>query len=166
MIYSLLVYLLGCFQHAEHEKFLIPENFTGTIVIFFDQKGSPIEYNQDSIRIYRVPDNGVLKSGLPRAKGVLNQKFYYVDSTGSILKELKYTVDVPNQKQKKETYVYGIFDGKMTINPDVNVARTKYSNTKSKKVDYIYFSVGDLRMMEENIEKSHSRIEQVIKEMK
>lgn len=165
IVILLAMILTSCIRNAEPEQYLVPEGFVGTVVVFFDQDSVAKEYSNDSIRIHRVPRNGILKSGFSRSKGILNQSFFYVDSTGSIISELEYVLKEPDSK-KNENYVYGIFDGKMTMNPMVSDDRRNYSNKDSEKRDYIYFSVGSVEEMTQNIEASHKRIEEVLKKMK
>ncbi|WP_461533110.1 DUF6843 domain-containing protein [Sinomicrobium sp.] len=53
--------LVGC-RRGEHAIFVVPENYTGYILVIYDQEnGSDIEYWNKS-RVYRIPSNGILLS--------------------------------------------------------------------------------------------------------
>ncbi len=58
---------------------LIPEGYTGTVEIWFNQaNGEQIEYENDK-RIYRIPKNGILNTQFSEQYGSNYPKFYYVN---------------------------------------------------------------------------------------
>ncbi len=65
------------------EIYLIPDNFIGTIDIYFDaDDGAEKEY-KDSVRIFRIPENGILKTKFSYCKGTYlkdGRKYYYVNN--------------------------------------------------------------------------------------
>jgi hypothetical protein len=114
---------LSCKKEAEKEVFYLHEGFSGPVAVIFDQeKGVSKEYDIDS-RIYRIPLNGVLYTQFPRVQGLLNQKFYYVNSSGDKL-ELSSMVLLTTTFDSSTVYVLKGVDGKFG------------------QVKYIYFSIG------------------------
>lgn len=47
---------------AESEKYILPPDFKGVVLIIFNQKDGVEEEYDGNTRIYRVPDKGVLKT--------------------------------------------------------------------------------------------------------
>lgn len=81
LLFLLLVisYQLG---KMESETFLIPQDFRGKFVIYFEEPcGTDIEY-ENGRRIYRIPDDGVLITKFKREAGYIDDEFYLVDNQG------------------------------------------------------------------------------------
>jgi len=82
------LFVMSCRENRRCEKeiYLIPKNFKGKIIVFFDQKGGmPIQY-EDSARIYKIPNSGFLRSQFPANGGCMSDnriKFFYSDSLGN-----------------------------------------------------------------------------------
>ncbi|MEQ1922952.1 MAG: hypothetical protein ABL952_10640 [Pyrinomonadaceae bacterium] len=67
-------------RKAEPETFLIPKDFRGMLVVFYNEPcGRPPIY-RDGRRVYEIPQDGVLITQSEENRGGLNQKFYLVDS--------------------------------------------------------------------------------------
>lgn len=65
---------------AEPETFLIPKEFRGSLVVFYNEPcGRPPIY-RNGRRVYEVSQEGVLITQFEENRGSLNQKFYLVDS--------------------------------------------------------------------------------------
>lgn len=78
-LYSLLIiFLLAACKTAEDEIFVIPENFTGYVIVIFNQpNGEKPTYFEDS-RVYVIPPSGILKTKFRPNYGTSNpSKFYY-----------------------------------------------------------------------------------------
>jgi len=125
-LFFITALIASCNTEAEKEAFLIPEGYTGTVAVLFDQEnGEPKEYEDDT-RLYRIPTNGVLYTQFSRVTGNLNQKFYYVSSSGE-KKELPslFLPLLPNTNYDSiKDYALRGFDGKFG------------------KIKYVYFAVG------------------------
>lgn len=67
---------------AEPETFLIPENFRGRIVIFYEESCAEKPLYENGRRLYRFPDDGILITKFKRPKGFLDRKFYFVNERG------------------------------------------------------------------------------------
>ena len=80
LILSLFV-LIGC-KKSEDTITLIPDGFTGSIKIWFNQKdGHKKEYEGEK-RLYIIPTNGVLKTNFDPQFGYHFSEFYYVEENG------------------------------------------------------------------------------------
>ena len=67
-------------RKAEPETFLIPKDFRGMLVVFYNEPcGRPPIY-RDGQRVYEISQEGVLITQFDENRGSLNQKFYLIDS--------------------------------------------------------------------------------------
>jgi hypothetical protein len=65
------------------ERYLIPENYIGPVIVIFNQKdGQPKEY-EGKRRLYRIPLTGVLFTQFKDEQGWINQDYYYVSPSGA-----------------------------------------------------------------------------------
>ena len=87
-IIYLYIILIACFtircnKNPEPETYLIPKGFTGRVDVIFNQKtGVPSKY-ENGRRIYMIPNNGILLSQFNDEYGIVNRKYYYVDSVNN-----------------------------------------------------------------------------------
>ncbi len=161
---SCVILLFGCKKNAESETFLIPDNYTGAIVIIFDQDNGNTKEYKDGRRIYNIPENGILYTQFSRVKGVLNQKFYYKNRSS---KELKQIVSEGIQiSDENESFVLDVYDGGFTVFPEGGIKEGKSGDYPT--VEWIYFTIGkysdnkeELRSIAnsivENIERSYPK---------
>ena len=78
---------LGCSKKDE-TIFLLPEGYTGYVVIIYGQTDGKEKKYEGSKRIYEIPSSGILKTKFSIDYGISNfPKFYYEDKTS---KELAY----------------------------------------------------------------------------
>lgn len=85
IIYNLilLITVTSCGQEAEDTIRLIPDGYKGTVLIIFNQEdGEPKEY-EDGKRLYRIPENGVLKTQFKPNYGTQKHQFFYVDNNNN-----------------------------------------------------------------------------------
>ena len=77
-IICILWALTCCNNKGEPEIFILPEGYTGCVLVIFNQKnGQPIEYSGSS-RVYRIPPSGILMSQFSTNKGWKDlPRFYY-----------------------------------------------------------------------------------------
>jgi len=84
---SFLLIIAGCNKSTPCEKeiYLLPENFWGTMIVYFNQpNGQKIEYEDDA-RVYHIPSSGYLKTQFPKNGGCMNNdrlQFFYIDNLG------------------------------------------------------------------------------------
>jgi len=80
-----IVFGYGSYAGTSKNIFLIPEGYTGRIVIIHGCKdGAPKEFDGFT-RIYKIPPNGILKTQFHfagTAFDALNSHFFYVDNSG------------------------------------------------------------------------------------
>lgn len=81
-MFAVLIFI-GCSERAEPEVHLIPEGFTGPVVIIFgDSSAAPVRYEGES-RVYDIPESGVLRTSSDVNEGVrLESEYFYVDEDG------------------------------------------------------------------------------------
>lgn len=81
-MFAVLIFI-GCSERAEPEVHLIPEGFTGPVVIIFgDSSATPVRYEGES-RVYDIPESGVLRTSSDVNEGVrLESEYFYVDEDG------------------------------------------------------------------------------------
>ena len=94
------------FRTASPELYLIPDDFRGEFVVYFDEPcGSTPIYDGKS-RIFRVPSNGVLITQASESHGYLNHRFESIDSDGNrkILPEFRRQ---NFETEQKEWNMYG-----------------------------------------------------------
>ena len=83
LILSFLMSITGCYNHPEPETYLLPKGFTGRATVIFNQKpGAPIK-NENGRRVYEIPANGILLTQFKDEYGIVNHKYYYVDSNNN-----------------------------------------------------------------------------------
>ena len=96
-VFKLVILLLipfctmQCSRLSEQTLYLIPNRFTGTIVVAFDQLNSTeLEY-RNGVRIFRIPANGILRTKFKANYGFHKPDVYfYVNPKGKIVKHLNY----------------------------------------------------------------------------
>ncbi len=64
------------------ERYLIPENYKGSVMVIFNQKDGEKEEYEGRRRLYRIPPTGVLFTQFKDEQGFINQDYYYVSSSG------------------------------------------------------------------------------------
>lgn len=75
LILSLL--LLGC-DNAENEAFILPKNYTGYILIIFNQSNGSLPKYDGKKRVYEVPVSGILRTSFTKNDGWTDfPQFYY-----------------------------------------------------------------------------------------
>jgi hypothetical protein len=74
----ILVLFTGC-ESGEKEILIVPRNFHGYILILYNQEaGSPEEYD-GSKRVYKIPDNGILRTQFKYNSGWRYPSEYYYE---------------------------------------------------------------------------------------
>ena len=61
---------------------LIPENYTGTIEIWFNQENGTEKKYEGEKRLYEIPENGILKTQFNPQFGYHFPEYYYVSRSG------------------------------------------------------------------------------------
>jgi hypothetical protein len=75
-------------HHLPPETFLIPETFQGKIIIYYNEPCGQEQPKTDSGYIYNIPANGIVILKRPIETGIIDQRYFIVDSKGRKEKEL------------------------------------------------------------------------------
>jgi hypothetical protein len=77
---SVFSFVLSCGQIGE-SICLIPKDFTGAVIIIFNQKdGLPPEI-ENGKHVYRIPSSGILKTQVKAKYKIEGHEYYYMDSS-------------------------------------------------------------------------------------
>ncbi|MDC7996386.1 DUF6843 domain-containing protein [Altibacter sp. HG106] len=98
------------FQKSENSIIIIPENYSGPVVITFNQEnGEPKTYERNS-RVYKINDNGVLKTQFdPQYKSHF-QKVYIQNDSSRVEVPVVFEVNEDSKDslaQASKIYAYG-----------------------------------------------------------
>jgi hypothetical protein len=64
------------------QRYLIPDNYKGPVVIVFNQKDGQKKEYEGLRRLYKIPSTGVLFTQFKEEQDWINQDYYYVSSNG------------------------------------------------------------------------------------
>ena len=82
----ILLLLMGCdIQTAEPEIHLIPQEFIGHVVLYFDVPDGSSPQREAEARLYKIPDSGQLSNSFAPNIGIRphnSMHFYYVNMQG------------------------------------------------------------------------------------
>lgn len=155
----LFLFLFNCVNYAEREIIYLPEKYSGTVAIIFNQQdGTHKEYLKKS-RIYRITNKGTIftQFSKPDINSYLNQKIYYVDNKNKVLNEIDdFSSSNHTHSFDNKTYKFNMF----------NIS-IKNKNTLEKD-DYIrcmYFSVGKINEKDSLIRVSHKKMEKLMRKL-
>jgi hypothetical protein len=94
-------------RNTAKEVFLLPDGFTGIVLIAFDQKDGLAEIGEHGVIAYKIPKNGVVKLKAPSPPSLLRSSYYFEDETGKRTL-LYYCTDQNEMKGNPNTlYVFG-----------------------------------------------------------
>ena len=100
MLFLIIFSILTSCQQGEQSIIVVPENYTGYVLIIYGQeKGEDKEY-QDKSRIYRIPENGVLLSKFPSNPGWSGFPKFYQSSISSE-NEIPYVIEIKDVPENK-----------------------------------------------------------------
>lgn len=153
----ILFFILYSCNNAEKEIFYIPKNYTGTIVVVFNQsKGETKEY-VDNKRIYKISNDGVLFTQFPepRNNSRLNQKFYYIENENQIINEIMDFNFSSNTKNK--IYKFNSFSASI---------KSENISKKNNYINCMYFSIGGIDEKDSLVRNSHNVVKKLIQKLK
>lgn len=84
LVLALVALFLGGCKTAEDEIFVIPENFTGYVIVIFNQPNGQEPVYLDNSRVYVIPPSGILRTKFKPNYGWSSESQFY---NGSILSE-------------------------------------------------------------------------------
>ena len=79
----------SCSLFNRNGIYLIPEGYTGDVIIFFDQPDGVIPEVENRLYVYRIPQGGVLKVKTPGVAGIVNLSYFYINKNNE-RREIKY----------------------------------------------------------------------------
>lgn len=82
-ILCLLLYTEAYSQHISKEIYYVPAGFTGRISVVFNQQQAPSLLLQDSARIYRIPEDGILLTSDKQLPHATTHAYWFIDSIGN-----------------------------------------------------------------------------------
>lgn len=130
--------MLSC-KFAEKEKYAIPENYLGNIVIMSNVKTGQAKRYADRSRLYVIRSTGILLTQFRETYGVINKEFYYVGKNETIkikIPPFQYQDDKINLDSHK---IYALFGRDMTVSfPNVKDTVGVQIITICKPKDYEY----------------------------
>lgn len=74
--------LTGCTERRTSDRYLIPQGYTGWIVVQYGVAGAPATPLENGFLLYSIPRNGRLKTSSTLLYGRGKDEFYYVSPTG------------------------------------------------------------------------------------
>lgn len=60
--------------------FIIPENYKGVVRVIYDQKDGAVEEFEEDKRVYRIPNNGILKTRFKVKGNSIKEGVYYYEN--------------------------------------------------------------------------------------
>lgn len=83
LVFLLAIFSLGCNNKVEDVIFIIPKDYTGYVIILFEQENGREKEYEDQKRLYKVSENGILKTKFEAEYGVGNfPTFFYENIEG------------------------------------------------------------------------------------
>ena len=133
-----LFLFINC-SKTENTLTLIPEGYTGTIRILFDQKDGNDKKYEGEKRVYEIPENGILKTKFSPQFGYHFPEYYYVSKDGKRT-EIERISDLNKSTldsiDKNKVYAYRFMFGGEVVKIDT------LGNVTEKKESEIIFTVG------------------------
>lgn len=80
VFYGMHIWIASRF--VQKELYLIPERYTGPILVLFDQSGGQSERFENDARVYQVSSSGIVRTQFNPQRMWYEPSFYYLDSSG------------------------------------------------------------------------------------
>ena len=89
----ILLFAFSSCRNITYETILIPEGYTGDVIIIFNQKGKVKRKFEGKRKVYEIPKDGILLTEFKdEGKGFAYVDYFYVDSLGHRTKLDKYSI--------------------------------------------------------------------------
>ena len=155
-----LTLLLSCEEYAEPETFLIPENYTGAVVVVFNQKmellknitrTAYLSYSKKRSTIYTIFS----------CRWALGRKVYYADEKDKKSSELT-RIDFEKNPKKDANYILDQYDGGFSVFPEGGIKEGNSSDYPS--VNWVYFTIGKVTSSKDSLRRvANNKIEKIKK---
>lgn len=101
--------LLGCgfrvLNGPKEAVYLIPKGYVGSVVILFDQADGVTPEIENGFKVYKIPDDGVLRVRAAAVYSIDELRVFYVDKAGSRTEvTLVYPSSQASEGDGKKTY--------------------------------------------------------------
>jgi hypothetical protein len=110
----IISYIIFKATDASHDIFLIPEGFRGQVLVLYGQTdGQPKEF-EGKWRIYRVPQNGILRTPFQLKGDVINlgrTKYFFIGSNGNKTPINAYCESCETRDTSSVQIIYGSLGG-------------------------------------------------------
>ncbi|MGY0408754.1 MAG: DUF6843 domain-containing protein [Polaribacter sp.] len=141
MILLILLMISSC-STGEKEIYLLPKDYTGYIVLIFNQEdGAEKKYEGDK-RVYEIPSSGILKTQFKPNSGWSELSEFYYENSNS--KKIPYTYEFKELKADS-VVVYGGTTG--TANRDLE---------GTSVIRFSMYYIGNKAQIQEAIDKADS----------
>ena len=142
ILFITIAILVGSCNYGEKEIIVVPKNYTGYIIIIYNQNHESQKKYLGSKRVYEIPKSGILKTKFAGNYGNIGlPEFYYGKISAS--SKIKYVLDL--EKLSSKTVVAS---GGATGVADKNT---------DGKIEYQLFYIGN----KEQTDKAHNDIEKL-----
>lgn len=131
LLTAFLTYLFVENRNGTNQTYLLPDQFEGCVVIYYDIEGAEPLTVDDNTITYKVPADGIIHTSSPYHFGWVNENHsgshqieaFYVDEEGTIVEELPQenirfgaSGSVQEDNKAPQDYFYQIFGTKETEN--------------------------------------------------
>ncbi|MCB9251853.1 MAG: hypothetical protein H6605_05260 [Flavobacteriales bacterium] len=80
--FFILLLFIGCSLGVRKEKYFIPENYEGNVIVVFESKSKKNLFSEKSI-IFNIPDSGILIAKKPFYEGNYYTEYFQKNKTGT-----------------------------------------------------------------------------------
>ncbi len=140
--------------------YLIPKDYTGDVIIFFNQPDGVIPEVENGLYVYKIPEDGILKVKTSGVTGVVDKSYYYVDENNERRKieYLRVTGDRdPSGKAQNKfgDITQSEYENALFV---MNTGGLGSFNTKNVVIQYTSFIVGTPKDSDRLYDKMQRRI--------
>lgn len=138
----LILFMISSCSTGEKEIYILPKDYTGYIVLIFNQEdGAEKKYEGDK-RVYEIPSSGILKTQFKPNSGWSEFSEFYYENSNS--KKIPYTYEF-KELNADSIFVYGGTTG--TANRDL---------AGKSVVRFSKYYIGNKKQIQEAIDKAKS----------
>lgn len=136
VLFMSLIGLAGC-NRAEPETFLVPDGFTGHILIVQGRAEGAPAVVEDGRRVYMIPADGVLITQATENTGTVDERFFYLrpDGTRREVTEREFSTLPDTPQARADTTVIVVGGGAGSIGADEIPYRYVGIGTRAQLLD-------------------------------
>ena len=125
-------------KRGEDEIHLLPEGYTGSVFIIFNQPDGQKKEYEDGKRVYKIPPTGILKTQFSPNEGLARVNYYYINGERKEL-EYKFGKEIEQIKDSTKVYAMAASTGESLSNIDRKPYYSKsYIVSTAKQADSIH----------------------------